>query len=179
MLQINDCVLIVIDIQGRLAHLMYEKQQLFENLQKIIKGIKLLNVPLIWNEQIPDKLGSTVAEIKEVLSDFQPLPKVSFSCCGNPLFNEKLQALNRKQVLLVGIETHVCVYQTALDLINSDYEVHVLADAVSSRTLENKLIGLQKMEKAGAEITSVETALFELLKIAEGAEFKEIIKIVK
>ena len=90
-----------------------------------------------------------------------------------------LKALKRKQVLIAGIETHICVYQTAIDLINLGYEVQIVVDAVSSRTMENKQIGLEKIKDAGATLTSIETSLFELLKIAKGARFKEILKIVK
>ena len=179
MLKLEDTVLVIIDVQGKLAQIMYDRDTLFDNLQKIIKGAQLLNIPIIWNEQIPDKLGPTIPEIKNLLPDIQPLPKVCFSCCGNENFMQRLRDLNRNQILLVGIETHVCVYQTAVDLIDLGYEVQVVADAVSSRTLENKQIGLEKMKEYGASLTSVETALFELLKVAEGTKFKEIIKIVK
>ena len=179
MLQIDNSVLILIDVQGRLAQFMYEKEVLFDNLQKMIKGAQVLKIPIIWNEQIPDKLGATVPEVKNLLPDIQPMAKVSFSCCGNQNFMQKLKQLNRKQALLVGIETHVCVYQTAADLLHNGYEVHAVADAVSSRTYDNKKIGLEKMRELGASLTSVETALFEILKEAEGDNFKEIIKIVK
>ena len=179
MLELNSTILIVIDVQGKLAQLMYEKDVLFNNLQKIIKGIQVLDIPIIWNEQIPEKLGPTILEIKNLLSDMKPLAKISFSCCGNENFRKKLETLNRKQVLVIGIETHVCVYQTVMDLLKLGYDVHVVADAVSSRTLENKQIGLEKMKELGANLTTVEMALFELLKVAEGVNFKEIIGIVK
>jgi nicotinamidase-related amidase len=104
---------------------------------------------------------------------------MSFSCCQNDRFASALKALNRKQVLIAGIEAHICVYQTAVDLVGLGYEVQVVADAVSSRQIENKEIGLQKMKAFGISLTSVETALFELLKVAEGEQFKKIIKIVK
>jgi len=92
---------------------------------------------------------------------------------------QALKALNRKEILIAGIETHVCVYQTAVDLVNLGYEVQIVADAVSSRTMENKKIGLQKMRDAGVSLTSTETALFELLKVAEGKQFKEILKVIE
>ena len=103
----------------------------------------------------------------------------SFTSCRNDLFLQALKDLNRKQVLIAGIEAHICVYQTAVDLVDLRYEVQVVADAVSSRNMENKEIGLQKMRDAGVSLTSVETALFEILKVAEGAQFKEILKILK
>jgi nicotinamidase-related amidase len=104
---------------------------------------------------------------------------MSFSCCGEPAFLARLEALGRGQALLAGIETHVCVYQTAADLVARGCAVEVVADGVSSRTLDNKLIGLERIRGCGARLTSVETCLFELLRTAEHAAFREILKIVK
>ena len=179
MLSSDKAALVVIDIQGKLAQSMYRKELLFENLQKIIKGVQILEIPVIVTEQNPKGLGPTIPEIAALVAHFQPIPKFSFSCCGDERFTKELKALQRRQVLLAGIETHVCVYQTTVDLIASGYEVHVIADVVSSRTAENRDIGLQMMKDAGASITSVEAALFELLRVAEGPRFKEIIKVVK
>ena len=179
MLDIENSVLVVIDIQGKLASLMYQKEKFFENAVKMIKGARVLDMPIIWNEQLPDKLGPTIPEIKDVLSDLEPLPKSSFSCCRNPAFMQKLMELDRDCVFLTGMETHICVYQTALDLMESDYDVSLVADAVSSRTMENKQIGIEAIKDCGADITSVEMALFEMLEVAEGDKFKRIIEIVK
>ena len=180
MLKIDDTVLIVIDVQGKLAQVMHDKQALFSNLEKIIKGSQVLNIPIIWTEQVPEKLGPTLPALAALLAgQTQPIAKSSFSCCGHPPFMEALTALNRRQVLLTGIETHVCLYQTAVDLLNAGYEVQVVTDAVSSRTAVNKHLGLERMQAAGAVPTSVEMALFELLRVAEGVSFKEIAKIVK
>ena len=179
MINRENAVLVVVDVQGRLATLMHEKELFFENLVRIIRGAQVLNIPVIWNEQLPDKLGETIPQIKEILKEMSPLVKNTFSCCGNRDFSDQLAALKRKQVLLTGMETHVCVYQTAADLLRQDYEVHLVADAVSSRSYENKKIGLEAMRERGARITSVEMALFEILQTAEGDEFKQIINIVK
>lgn len=179
MLTQEDTVLIIIDVQGRLAQQMHERRELFENLQKIIKGAKVLGIPILWAEQNPDGLGPTIPEIARLLSETQPISKFSFSCLGNDRFTQELGALDRKQVLIAGIEAHVCVYQTAADLVCVGYEVQIVADAVSSRTAANKRIGLEKMRGAGATVTSTETALFELLRVATGPEFKEILRIVK
>lgn len=175
----DNTVLIVIDVQGELAHAMYNKEMLFENLQKLIKGAKILGIPILWTEQNPKGLGPTIPEVASLLSDIRPISKLSFSGCGNERFMEALRALNRKQVLLAGIEVHVCIYQTAVDLANLGYEIQVVVDAVSSRTKENKLIGLEKIKEVGVSLTSVETILFELLKVAKGSKFREILKIVK
>jgi nicotinamidase-related amidase len=179
MLKIENTTLLIIDIQGNLAHLMHGKELLFKNVQKLIKGIQILGIPILWVEQNPQGLGPTIPEISDILSNIQPISKMSFSSCRNDDFLQALNALNRKQVLVAGIEAHVCVYQTAADIVDIGYEVQVVTDAVSSRNVENKEIGLQRMRDSGVSLTSVETALFELLKVAEGEPFKEILKIVK
>lgn len=179
MLETEEVVLAIVDIQGNLANSMHEKESLFENVQKLIKGIQVLGVPILWVEQLPEKLGHTIDEIANTLSDIQPITKSSFSCCRNDHFMQALKALNRNQVLIAGIEAHVCVYQTAAELVNKGFEVQVVTDGVSSRNVWNKEVGLQKMRDHGVRWTSVETALFELLKVAEGEQFRKIIKIVK
>jgi len=179
MLKIENTTLLIVDIQGNLAHLMHGKELLFKNVQKLIKGIQILGIPILWVEQNPRGLGLTIPEIADLLSDIQPISKMSFSSCRNDRFVQALNALNRKQVLIAGIETHVCVYQTAAELVDIGYDVQVVTDAVSSRNMENKEIGLQRMRDSGVSLTSVETALFELLKVAEGEQFREILKIVK
>jgi nicotinamidase-related amidase len=180
MLTINNTALLVIDVQGKLAQLMDQKEELFANLKKIIKGAQVLELPLIWTEQVPKKLGATTPEIAELLVDSaQPISKASFSCCGVQPFMAALEQLNRRQILVTGIETHICVYQTALDLLAQGYEVHLVVDAVSSRRAENKQIGLDRMNEAGATLTSTEMALFELLRVAEGDKFRQIARIVK
>ncbi len=179
MLKIDDMVLVIVDVQGKLATLMYNREEFYRNVMRMIAAARVLAIPIIWNEQIPDKLGPTIPEIKAALSDAAPLVKRTFSCCGNGEFNTRLESSGRKQVLLVGMESHVCVYQSTLDLLEAGYEVYAVADAISSRSLENKEIGLGAMKEAGAKITSVEMALFEALRVAEGDQFRQIIKIVK
>lgn len=180
MLTVKNTALVVVDVQGKLAQIMDQKEALFANLEKMIKGIQVLEIPIIWTEQVPEKLGPTLPEFSELLTpSTKSIAKSSFSCCGHPPFMEAIQALGRQQVLLTGIETHICVYQTALDLLDSGYEVQVVTDAVSSRTSANKQIGLERMKAAGATLTSTEMALFELLRVAEGPQFKQIAKIVK
>jgi nicotinamidase-related amidase len=146
----------------------------------MIKGAKVLELPILVTEQVPEKLGPTRPEIAELLAGVaEPIRKVSFSCCGNGPFMEQFKSLDRRQVLLTGIETHICVYQTAVDLLGFGYEVQVVVDAVSSRAAENRQVGIRRMKSAGAILTSTEMALFELLRLAEGPQFKEITKIVK
>ncbi|MBR9987223.1 MAG: hydrolase [Desulfosarcina sp.] len=179
MLKLNNAVLLLVDIQGKLAHMMHEKERLFANLRKLIKGIQVLGIPVLWVEQNPVGLGPTIPEVADLLTDSTPIGKMSFSSCRNDRFLQALKNLDRNQVLIAGIEAHICVYQTAVDLVNMGVGVQVVTDAVSSRTAENKAIGLQRMRDAGAGLTSVETALFELLEVAEGEAFKALLKIVK
>jgi len=179
MITTEDTALVLVDVQGRLAQSMHNKKDLFENFKKMVKGAHVLGIPILWAEQNPDGLGPTMPEIAELLTNQNPVSKFSFSCCGSQQFLKDLQALNCKNILIVGIEAHVCVYQTAADLARLQYHVQVVADAVSSRTAENKQIGLEKSKAVGASLTSTETALFELLKEAKGAKFKKIINLVK
>jgi len=175
----EDTALVLIDVQEKLLPAMHNKEALLDNLKKMVKGARILGLPILSTEQNPAGLGPTVPEIAELLPDGKPVSKFSFSSCGTEQFIEEIKAINRQSILIVGMEAHVCVYQTAADLANLNYDVQVVADAVASRTLENKQIGLEKSKAAGAGITSTEIALFELLKIAKGDKFKEIIKIVK
>ena len=179
MLTPDNTFFLLVDVQGRLAHSMHARDQLFGNLKKIVKGMRVLEVPILWAEQNPKGLGPTVPEVAELLTDLQAMPKYSFSCYKNEEIQQSIECLNRPNVLVAGIEAHVCVYQTVRDLINASYHPQIVADAVSSRTSENKQIGLEKCKGAGAEITSVETVLFELLDVAEGEKFKQILDIVR
>ena len=179
MLTVTDSVLLVIDVQEKLFHVMFRKEQLADNLQRLIKGMQVLEVPVLVTEQYPQGLGPTIPEIAQLLAEVKPYPKVNFSCCGDEAFLRAFQQLRRKQVLIAGIESHVCVYQTAADLIAAGYEVYVVSDAVSSRTEKNKDTGIQMMLQSGAKLTGTEAALFELLKVAKGETFKAISQIVK
>jgi nicotinamidase-related amidase len=179
MLEIENCSLVVVDVQGKLAQLMYEKETLFKNIQILIKAANILNIPILWCQQVPESLGPTVPEIAELLSGAEPINKSSFRCCGDEQFNVKLNKLNVNQVLICGIETHVCIYQTVYDLLRKGFYVNVIADSVSSRTLENKMIALERMACEGAKISSAEMSLFELLKTAKHSNFREIAKLIK
>jgi len=179
MLEIQNCCLIVVDVQGKLAQLMHDKDTLFKNIEILIKSAKILDIPILWCQQCPESLGPTIPQIAQLLSDIEPINKASFSCCGADQFIARLNALTKRQVLLCGIEAHVCIYQTAMDLIGKGYEVEVICDAVSSRTPENKQAAITKMTAAGAKLTTTEMALFELLKTADHPQFKQIAKLIK
>jgi nicotinamidase-related amidase len=179
MLSLEKTVLIIVDVQGKLAQLMYKKNELFENLQKIIRGMQVLDVPIIHMEQYPEGLDSTVPEVASLLTDVESISKTSFSCWGSDGFKKSLKSTGRRQVVIAGIETHICVYQTTIDLLREGYEVQVVSDAVSSRTKKNRDIAISKLQNFGAFLTTTEMALFELIKVGSGEKFKELIKIVK
>ena len=179
MLEIKNCCLAVVDVQGKLAQLMHGKDALFKNIQVLVQAANILDIPILWCQQVPDALGPTVPEIAQLLTDIEPINKSVFSCCGADQFIGKLNESSRNQVLLCGIEAHICVYQTAADLLVKGFEVSVVADAVSSRTVDNKQIALNRLAAEGASITSVEMALFELLRTAEHPKFRQIAKLIK
>ncbi len=179
MLKVENTILIVIDVQEKMLPVIWEKDKITRNIQKLVQGAQVLEIPILVTEQYPQGLGATVPEIIDLMPDIEPLSKVCFSCYGDENFKRILGASRRRQVLICGVEAHVCVYQTALELKDAGYEVQVAADAVSSRTAENREIGLNLMKQKGILITGTETALFELLKTAETGKFKTISKIVK
>jgi nicotinamidase-related amidase len=179
MIDRNSALLVIIDIQERLMRVIHKKDQLVETVVKLIKGAHALDVPILWLEQYPEGLGATVPDIARMLDHEQLIRKTSFSAGRNKEFLDKLTMLNRRNLILCGIETHVCVYQTAADLIARDYHVEVVTDAVSSRTPHNIQTGLARMKSLGASLTSLEMILFEMLEDAQGDRFKQILKIVK
>jgi nicotinamidase-related amidase len=179
MLDPKSTVLVIIDVQGKLAQIMHDRDTLFKNLHILVSGVKLLNIPIIWMEQVPDKLGSTIPEIKDVLIDQKPIIKDVFSCMKNEEFNNQIKRINPNDIILAGIESHICVYQTAMDLLEKKYNVHIVADAISSRISENKELGIERMLLEGAIKTSVEMLLFEIQGEAKGDRFRQISRLVK
>lgn len=175
----EDSVLMVIDMQGNLYESMQDKQFLLENVRKLVRGMQVFGIPVLVTEQIPEKLGPTIEPVASLLPDARRIPKSDFSCCGDEKIMKALKAAERQQVLLCGIETHVCVYQTAVDLLGFGYDVHLVADAVSSRTVLNREIGIEKMRDEGARLASTEMVLFELIRSADDPKFKDIFRIVK
>ncbi len=180
MFNIEESVLLVVDVQGKLASLMYDHERLFANLERMIRAAQLLELPILWTEQAPEKIGETVEPIKNLLFPvLKPIHKKSFSCYRCPEFLEHLKAINRRQIIVVGIETHVCVYQTVCDLRTHGYDVHLIADAVSSRTQDNKELAIARMRDEGATIATAEMTMCELLKTSEHPKFKAIMTNIK
>lgn len=175
----NEVALVLVDIQERLAAVMPDRQRVVDNCLHLIEVSKLLNIPVLLNEQYPKGLGPTVNEVREALHLCEPLEKLTFSCCRGGSFLKALESSGRKKVILAGMETHVCVLQTVIDLLKAGYQVHVVKDATCSRTLENFNAGSEFMRDAGAVITCTETVLFQLLEKAGTDEFKFVSKRIK
>ena len=175
----EEAVLVIIDIQGKLAHLMHEAKRMHQGIIKTVEVARLFDIPILWTEQAPAKIGSTIPEIAHVLSDKIPIAKYSFSCYGSAEFVNQLQLLNRKQIIIVGIETHVCIFQTVRDLMQHGYSVELVADAISARSEFQHHVGMNRMQQEGAVITSTEMLFCDLLKTAEDARFKQVMDIYK
>ncbi|MGF1777492.1 hydrolase [Vibrio nomapromontoriensis] len=178
MLEQNHTQLMIIDVQGKLAQIMHDKDALFSHLNTMTKAALLMDLPIVWVEQIPDKLGGTINEISQELPDRKPIAKTSFSAWGSTAVRRAIDP-TKKHILLVGIEAHICVYQSAMDLMSQGFNVHLVTDAISSRTPENKALAIQRLAQAGAILTSTEMALFELQKSAEGEQFRALLKLIK
>ena len=172
--------LVVVDFQEAFREMIPNFDKLASSISKVVKGFQILNLPIIITEQYPKGLGRTAKEILETLPNhFNFIEKTAFSSCGASEFVEKLNATNTKQVLLCGLETHICVNQTAHDLLGEGFDVHLLEDAVGSRIERSRSIGLDKMKSSGAIPSCVEMALFELLKDSKHQHFKEIQNLIK
>ncbi|MBE8728248.1 hydrolase [Flavobacterium hungaricum] len=179
MLQLENTGLIVIDVQGKLARIVHESEKLIQNLEKLIRGCQILSLPIICAEQNPAGLGSTVPELQKLFANQKPIAKFSFNALENNLFKEAIIQSKRKRWIVCGIESHICVYQTVIGLLDASFEVEIAADCISSRTEENKILALNKLQNKGASITSVEMCLYELVKNSKNENFKEILNLIK
>jgi len=177
----ENTALLIVDIQDRLAAAMKDKvrEDVIKNCLNLIALSKMISIPIILTEQYPKGLGQTVAEIKEALAEYKPIEKIAFNCCYEQNFLDEIKKLNKKTILLTGMETHICVLQTCAGLLQEGYYVHLVRDAVCSRLKENWKTGIEFMRNAGAVITCTETVLFQLLKVAGTEEFKAISKRIK
>ena len=179
MLDKGNTGLIVIDIQGKLARLVHESEVLIANCEKLIKGAQALSLPIIWLEQNPEKLGPTVDNLAAILANQQPITKFTFDACLEPKFIEAVQAANVDSWLICGIEAHICIYQTALNLNKLGCNVQLVGDCISSRSLDNKNLAVNKLLNHGIDTTGLEMCLYELVKDCRAAEFKEILNLIK
>lgn len=174
----NTC-LIVIDVQEKLFKLMDDRDQVERNSVVLVRLAQALDIPILWCQQVPQVLGTTIQPIWSLLNEQPVFDKTSFSCCGDKAFAARLDEVKPKTAILCGIETHVCVFQTAMDLIEKGIDVHVSADATSSRTNGNKQIALHRMGKEGVTLSSTEMCLFELLRDSTHGKFRELAKLIK
>lgn len=179
-LERDSAQLVVVDVQEKLCRAMDEKvlEKLTNNISILLDAAAEMGVPALATEQYVKGLGETVPSLKEKLCT-PSLEKMTFSCCGGEGFMETLEKNGRRQVILVGMETHVCVLQTALELLSRGYVVHLVVDAVMSRRKQNWKTALQTMTQAGAVMTSTESVLFQLLRVAGTDEFKKLSKLVR
>lgn len=179
-LDADKALLVVIDIQGRLAELMCNAQALQQESRRMIGGARLFELPILWTEQIPEKLGRTPMRLRQALEGYEPIPKRSFSVCGDPEFYQRLSESGRTQVILIGMEAHVCVWQSAVDLLEKGYQVWAVSDAIGSRHATNRELGLDRMCQAGVHMSSVEMALFEMQGEADdGDRFRALVKLLR
>jgi nicotinamidase-related amidase len=180
-LEPEHCALLVIDIQERLLPPIFQKEQLVRNAQVLIRAASILKIPALVSTQYAKGLGGTVPEIASLLSGTDAVDKTLFSCFGSEAFCSSLKRLPgiRRTLLLCGMESHICVTQTALGALREGYLVHVASDAVSSRTEWNWKIGLERMRAAGAVISSTEMMIYELMRASSSAAFKELLPYLK
>ncbi len=180
-LEAEQCALVVIDIQQKLLPPIFQKEQLVRNTQLLIRAAGILKIPALVSTQYAKGLGGTVPEVASLLAGTEPVDKTLFSCFGSDVFCSLLKRLpgQRTTLLLCGMESHICVTQTALGALREGYMVHVASDAVSSRTEWNWRIGLDRMRAAGAIISSTEMMIYELMRSSSSAAFKELLPYLK
>lgn len=175
----QDTGLIVVDIQGKLAQIVHDSGSLISNCKKLVLGAQVLELPIIWLEQNPDKLGATHSEISQVLSSLSPITKYTFNSCNEPDFLAAIEASGVTNWLICGIEAHICVSQTAQGLMERNYKVHLITDCVSSRKAENKQLALTKMTELGVQTSGLEMCLYELVADCRNDEFRPILHLIK
>lgn len=175
-------VLVVCDVQERLFSAMDadHREEVVRNIKVLTTSARRLGLPILVTEQYPKGLGHTLPEVADTLGPgVEPLAKVTFSCCGTDSFRDRLAATGARHVVLTGIEAHVCVLLSALDLVSMDYRVHVVADAVTSRTQANWRLAMAQLRQAGAVVTATESVLFQLLRQADTEEFRELARLIR
>jgi nicotinamidase-related amidase len=174
LLSADEAFLVVVDVQERFRAVQKEFARMLAAAARLTRACRILGIPTLVTEQYPQGLGHTVRELEEALGEVHALSKTCFSSCGSEEFSRRVKDLGRRQALVCGIETHVCVSQTVHDLLADGFSVHVAVDAVESRVPVDREVALRKMERAGAILTTSEAAAFELLQDAKNPKFKEV-----
>ncbi len=179
MLNRHNTGLVIVDIQGKLATLVHDSEVMIVQTVKLVKAAKVLDLPIVFLEQLPEKLGATIPELQAHLDDIPAIAKNTFDGCGSEEFLQAIDAASVDNWLVCGIEAHICVYQTAMSLKQREFGVELVQDCVSSRTLENKELALTKLNQLGISLTSFEMCLYELIKDANDPIFKQVLPLVK
>lgn len=179
MLTSETTLLIVIDVQGNLARVVAESESAIHAVEQLVQGASLLEIPVLLTAQVPEKIGHTIPEIAGLLPDQADLPRVHFSIWQDAATQQAIRSSGRCQLLLCGFEAHICLYQSSLDLIAEGFEVYLATDTVSSRNPYNKTIALQELSSQGVHLTTVEMALFSLLRSAQHPAFKPISRLIR
>jgi nicotinamidase-related amidase len=179
MLQAGRTAVLVIDLQERLLPAIHEHARVAHNSVALLRLARILELPVVLTTQYQRGLGATVPEVLAEAPGLQPLDKTSFGCFGDETLRTRIQSLGRKQLVICGVETHICVAQTVLGAIDAGYQVHVATDAVGARSTSNHDVGLRRMERAGAVMSSAEMAIYELLGRSDGAAFKRMLPFIK
>lgn len=179
MLDARDALLLVVDFQERLMPSIHRREEITGKAAALIEGCRVLDLPILVTQQYTKGLGPTIREIDDALVEYEYIEKITFSCCGSGEFRGKLGKAGRKSVIITGIETHVCIQQTVLDLLEGGYQVYAIADCLGSRSDSDFRYAIRRMEKAGAIVTTMESILFEMLVSADHPKRKEITVLVK
>ncbi len=176
---IENSAAVLVDLQERLFPHIHAHEHLENNIKRLIKGLQILDAPIRVTQQYTKGLGNTIPSVASILQDADRIEKIAFSCCGEPSFMEALNRLQRPSIILFGIEAHVCVMQTALDLVDADYQPVIVEDCIGSRGPNDKSVAVERLRDSGCIITTSESLLFELCKEAGTDRFKQISKLVK
>jgi nicotinamidase-related amidase len=179
MLQKENAALVVIDFQDRLLPKISNHEEIMEPAIRLIRFARELGIPILWTEQYPKGLGPTNETIAKELTGLHAIDKTEFGCMANPGFAKALEESGRKQLVITGIEAHICVMQTVLSAIDKQYKPFVAMDAIGSRDPSNREAGIHRMEKAGAEMVTSEMAMFEILQQAGTPDFKKVLPLLK
>lgn len=179
LLDSKNTAMLVVDVQEKLMPVMERKERVVENIRILLQLAETFRLPVILTEHHVRWLGPTVPEIKEVLPSYEPITKMHFNCSDVDVFNERLGSGGFENIILTGVESHICIFQTCVSLVGKGYRVHVPQDAIDARTDENWRVGLDLMKGAGAFVTSTETVIYQILKQAGTMEFKKMLKLIK
>ena len=175
----DETALIIIDVQEKLFEKVEDKDRIADSICRLIRFANILGIPIILTEQYPEGLGPTINRIRELVPNVKPIEKIEFSCMASREFRRRLSEINVKNLVLTGIEAHICVAQTAIEAITSGYRVYVVYDAISSRHREDKAIAVERMKQHGVYMVTSEMLMYEVLRRAGTREFKEILELVR